>query len=208
MSPVLDDTALEYADKALKEKDWQPISDRNKVLSSAGMAIVPLLTNLILKKKIGLDLVPKTVVMGAMGYAIPSVINDAIKKKEEERREFLKNEFARISSNPLSKQASALPSIGAGIAKAIKYTGQGVKDLGRGLLMPIRGNATVGQTALSVGSKALLGYGAYKTGKAVMKDAHQPNYVDYLRNQVLAGNVKPAELSQRDLGAVRNLGMY
>jgi hypothetical protein len=73
--------------------------------------------------------------------------------------------------------------------------------------MPLKGNKTMGQAALSVGSKALLGYGSYKTGKKVIEKAKTPNYITYLRNQVVAGNIKPQEMTEGDFASVRKLGL-
>jgi hypothetical protein len=205
MNPILDERALEYADQALKEKEWEPISERNKILMALGMGAVPPATHAALGMRMGVGILPKSLIMGALGYAIPSIINEAMNKKVGDRREFLKSEFDRVSENPFQKEAG-LPVLGRAFAKGTGYALQGGKDFLRGLVMPIKGK-NLRETALSIGSKALLGYGAYQGGSFLTSKMKKPNYVNYLRNQVLAGQIKPEELSQRDLESVKTLGM-
>ena len=209
MNPVLDDTALEYADKALKEKQWESISEKNKILIALGMGAVAPATHKALGMRMGMGILPKALILGALGYAIPSIINEAIGKNDDERRGFLKSEFDRVSTNPFQKKSSlvrGLPAVGSLFGKAVKFGLKGGADLARGVVSPIKGK-TMGETALSIGSKALVGYGAYQGGKYIANKRRKPNYVDYLRNQVLAGNISPEELTASDLESVRKLGM-
>lgn len=57
------------------------------------------------------------------------------------------------------------------------------------------------------GALAGAGYGAFKGVQQINAPRSGQNYTTFLRNQMLAGNVQPEELSQRDLISVRKLGM-
>jgi hypothetical protein len=209
MNPVLDDKALEYADQALREKEWEPISEKNKILLALGMGAVPPATHAALGMRMGIGILPKSLIMGALGYAIPTIINQAMEKGVDERKEFMRQQFDKAMENPFQKRADlvqALPTVGKIFGKGLKYSLQGGRDFLRGIAMPIKGK-NISETALSLGSKAIAGYGLYQTGKFLAQKHRKPNYVDYLRNQVVAGNIKPEELSQRDLSAVQQLGM-
>ena len=144
-----------------------------------------------------------TGLMAASGLAIPYMYNTAYDiKDDEKRREFL-NKFRKHDLLKTSSYAGA----GEAALVGIKYLGKGLKDLARGVTMPIKGK-TVGDTALSIGSKALVGYGAYKTGKKIAKTGKEYDYSTYLRNQVLAGNIKPGELTEDNINTVRRMGVY
>lgn len=205
MNPILDERALDYADKALKEKQWSPISEKNKILMALATGAAPVAVNTALGLRMGAGIIPKSLIMGALGYAIPSIINEALTKNDDERRGFLQSEFNRASNLPLSKEAG-LPAVGSIVGKVGKYSLEGGKDFVRGVVSPIKGK-TVGATALSIGSKAILGYGMYQGGKYIGQKYKKPGYVKYLRNNILAGNIKPEELSGADLEAVKNMGM-
>ena len=199
MNPILDDKALEYADQALRENEWAPIGNGTKAMIAAIMGMVPMATALIAGRRFSPSLIAPSLALGAAGYAIPSLVNDAIgkyKDNPDEGRAFLESGFDRINMQKTS-------GIGS---KALKYIGQGGYDFARGIIAPIKGK-TMGETALSVASKAVAGYGALQAGKYVYNKSRKPNYVNYLRNQVLAGNIKPEELNQYDLDSVKNLGM-
>jgi hypothetical protein len=203
MDPILDDRALEYTEKALREKEWEPVSEKHKLMMAAGTGMFPLALNRVLNHPMNASLVPKSLLMAAIGYAIPTVINNAMEKGEEERSEYLRN--ARLQDVFLKKEA-ALPTFGRATSKVMSGALDVGRDFLKGVVSPLKGK-TMGETALSIGSKALVGYGAFSAGKYVVNKTKKPNYVNYLRNQVLAGNVRPEELTQRDLESIKNLGM-
>ena len=128
MTNILDDKVLEYINGSLQKKEHKPISDSQKVLMATGMGIVPIITEAILRRKIDLNVIPKSIVMGAIGYAIPTMINVAMSHNDNERPSYLKSEFNKITTNPFSKTA-ALPAIGGLVSGGIRYALQGGKDL-------------------------------------------------------------------------------
>lgn len=203
---IIDDAILNYFNRSLAEKKYKPIGQPFAIGSSLALASIPLLK----AKYRGTPYkaaIPRSIMAGIIGYAIPTIVDKAITMNDQQEREaYLMQQAMKASFvESLAKEAS-YAAFGNIAGKAIKMGAGLVKDFGRGLRMPIRGNKTMGETALSIGSKGVAAYGVYKAGDAIVQKAKQPNYVNYLRNQVLAGNIKPGEMTEEDLTAVRKLG--
>lgn len=112
--------------------------------------------------------------------------------------------------SPLFKKQSSLGGVIGGTAG---FLGRNlVKAPGRlwGATFPGKG-ANLGRRVLGRTMKTgLVGgalYGGYKGYQRLSAPKSGGNYTTFLRNQVLAGNVQPDELSQQDLVSVRKLGM-
>jgi hypothetical protein len=112
-----------------------------------------------------------------------------------------------IANNPdLSKQAGIVGSIASTAGKAMWGA---TKAVGQGL-MPTSKNASIGRKIIggsvkagTLGSAGILGY------KGIDYMSKQPisyNYNTMLRNNLLYGNIHPAELNSSEIQEVRNIG--
>lgn len=51
------------------------------------------------------------------------------------------------------------------------------------------------------------GYGGYKLYKNLSRPRSKQDYTTFLRNNIIAGNIKPEELTSTDLESVKKLGL-
>jgi hypothetical protein len=209
---VLDQKALEYAGRALQERQWEPISPLGVGISTVSSALIPAALRLALGVPMTpMSVLPKTLLFGALGYLAPTIVNQFIKRHNEDPEaasRYLAERFA-LTEQQFGKQASFakfLTGVGGKTFSGGKFIGKGLGELGKGVFMPLNPKGAQNK-ALSWVSKGLMGYGAYKGGKYVAKKLRRPDYVTYLRNQMLAGRISPAELSPGDLESVRSLGV-
>lgn len=204
---IIDNTILNYFNRSMAEKKYKPIGQPFAIGSALALASLPMAVAAYMKAPYK-KMIPRSIAAGIIGYAIPTIVDKALTIDDKEEREaYLMQQAMKAGFvESLAKEAS-YAAFGGFAGKAIKMGAGLVKDFGRGLKMPIKGNKTIGETALSVGSKGIAAYGVYKAGDAIIQRSKQPNYVNYLRNQVLAGNIKPEEMTESDLTAVRKLGV-
>jgi len=176
--------------------------------------------------------IPLAVASAMFGYTAPTVFNqymeqkktdpeaaqaflDDIEKKHMEQllsagtidpiRSAQDEIVAKFKSTRPTQKFASLAGAGGVFLKGGKGALNLGYDLARGVVMPLKGR-TAGETALSLTSKALLAGGLYGTGKYIARKARPSNYVTSLRNNVLAGRLKPEELAPEDLQAVQKLG--
>ena len=104
----------------------------------------------------------------------------------------------------------ALKGLGMAATGASKAIYQGGKLFGRGML-PTAKSAPVGQKIFGGATKVVglgaLGYGGYKAHEAINKPRSSQNYTTHLRNNLLAGRIRPGQLSGSELRSVKTLGM-
>jgi len=117
-------------------------------------------------------------------------------------------------SKHMDKTAASKSLFSAGLKGTSKFLGRTGRKLGgeyfRSLTqLPWKGG--LGERTFGLATKGLTGYGLYQGAKGLHRRYGGPvsgaNYTTFLRNQILAGNVKPSELSQSDLMSVRRLGL-
>jgi hypothetical protein len=118
----------------------------------------------------------------------------------------LKNMSFKIANNPdLSKQASIANKI---VAAPLKGAWNVTKAIGRGLL-PVDKKAPIGEKIFGgvVKGTAItgIGLGTYK-GIDYLKKRQPYNYNTHLRNNILYGRIRPAELNASELQEVKQLG--
>ena len=170
------------------------------------MAALPATISKMMGHGLHAGLIPESVLLGAIGYIIPTMVNQSLESGHDMTGAI--EAVGDVASDPMGfdkrkflEQMAAMPKT-AGVLKGIASVGH---DFARGAVLPIRGNKTLQDTALSIGSKAAIGFGAYEAGKAIGKKARPLGYTQMLKNNILAGKIKPEELSQEDLKSVQEL---
>ncbi len=197
----------------------------------SAMALTPVFSRLNRSKKISIPLLlANTASLATTGYFTPDISN-MIKKEvrgkvspEESKR------FIRVMEDPSNKMFNETKEIselyGGGFKKESSLTSGTLKLIGKTIK---GGSATIGKglyprygikkgvktpwgrKALSFGVRGGLTagalYGGYKGIRKLNAPRSGSNYTTFLRNQTLAGNIHPNELSQQDLISVRKLGM-
>lgn len=133
---------------------------------------------------------------------------DNLMKKQSNYKELLKDFIIDERMEKNSSIGHFLKAIGKG---AFKTTKTGLKEGLKGLKapMPWKKGMSLGDRALSFGTKGLAGYGTYKGAKGLYK-AHNPTPHDYhthLRNNILAGNLQPEQIPQRNMRIVMERGL-
>ena len=212
------------------DSEIKDVSKKDKLLYAAigglaSLAATPLVSRYILKnKRLSIPLtLANTIAGAATGYIAPDVSNiikQEVKGKitPEKAKELIydaelpKRELPRKFENYFQKESSLVGGV-AGLAKKV-VTGTGGAvwkginpryGLKKGTPTPF------GRKALAFGVRGGLGagamYGAYKGYKSLTGPKSKRNYTTMLRNNILAGNIKPGELSQEDLISVRRLGL-
>lgn len=199
---------------------------RHSMLSGLiSLAANPILSKIIARnKKISVPLLlANTAASAATGYFTPDIANiirrevrgDISKKEakklirdleEPSRKTFKETKEISELYGGLKKQSSV-------VGKTLGFARKGISGAGSLLwkgMFPGR-NPSFGRKALSFGVRsgalAGAGYGTYKGVRYLSGPRSGSNYTTFLRNQLLAGNIQPGELSQRDLVSVRRLGM-
>jgi hypothetical protein len=134
-------------------------------------------------KKIELASFP--LIMGATGYASIPIMNQ-IKKEELEKN----------SSIPFFLKGTL-----KGGGKLLKTFG---KESWKGLKspMPWKKGMSLGDRALSFGTKGAVGYGAYKGLSSSFKRSKPYDYHTHLRNNIMSGNINMSSLPKRDVSKV------
>ena len=163
---------------------------------------------------------------GVAGFASPSIVN-RIKKQMQEGKKNKAGEIAFQHANDLLNykkivEDSANKHFGiqkhAFIGAAARRVGS--MALGAGGFLGstwMRGMAGAPKssgfatkalsTGIRLGTAGAIGYGAYRGYKALSAPRSGANYTTYLRNQMLAGNIKSDEVPVEDLEQVRKLGL-
>ena len=140
--------------------------------------------------------------------------------KSEISAKQLKKELNR---SPMFVKAAFLGAMARGAGPAAWALARGVKTIGYGLLpmgpgrlgqlgMRVAGRSTPFPYSHRVFGTAVKGgaaFGAYAGGKKLYDTAKPMNadYTAHLRNNLLAGRVRPEELSYKDMVSVRGRGM-
>lgn len=210
---MVNEAVVAAMSRSMKAKEYKPASDGWTALSTLSLAAVPSITKFMTKRPI---LTPKnaveTLVMGGVGFTLPKVFNKALsihKKDPVAARQYLSSELAmakkHVTNTPvnlLNKEAS-VAALGGLALKGLRFGASAAKDLGRGLIMPINPKG-IKNKALSWTSKGLAASAAIGAGGYFGRRAKSNDYVTYMRNQVLAGNITPEELSASDLESIRS----
>lgn len=108
---------------------------------------------------------------------------------------------------PLTKEAGIAGKIIKPVWKGVQY---GAGSLVRGI-MPTPATASKGAKMwgriVKGGAVGGLAYGGYKLGTLPSQPRSRDDYRTMLRNNILAGRIKPEELTPSDLVAVQKLGL-
>jgi len=219
----------------IKLENIKEISNRDRLKWGIGGALFSAATSpliqRIINKKISIPLMLAEIATGfGTGYFTPDISNIIMREKKgdithEDARKQIKSleqtagnaekrmeEITDLYSGALKKESS----FAGGAAGLISKTIQGTTGLLWKGINPryglIKGQATpLHRKVLSYGVRGGLTagglYGGYKGYQAISGPRLNKNYTTLLRNNVLAGNVKPSELSQEDLISVRKLGL-
>ena len=122
------------------------------------------------------------------------------------------NNECKAKSRDMNKVAGSF--LGTALKRGSIFAGKTTGKLGKEYVsaltnLPWRGG--LGQRTFGLAVKGATGYGIYRGAKGLNRRYGGPqsgqNYTTFLRNQVLAGNIQPSELSQPDLISVRKLGL-
>jgi len=209
--------------KKVTEKDKLISSALGGLTGLAGSIAFPKIISRFSKQPFNFPLPVKAAITAAAtaaGYYGPNIRNALIKEKrgkisKEKAREILHhyaklenkkvNEFMGSFNKPKEVNEKTAGLLGS----AIKGSAKGVGGLiGEGLRFGRK--RPIGTRIWSGAFKtALVGGGVYGANKMINKYKYRsgPNYTTFLRNQTLAGNIRPEELTENDLVNVRNLGM-
>lgn len=209
---MLDKVVVDAMDRSMRSKEYKPAGHGWTALSALTLAAVPSINKAIRKRPI---LTPRnaveTAIMGGIGFALPKIFNNALEKYKKDPvagREYLATELSEGRKAALTAPVKAhtllnkQASLGSLMARGLKFGAGAAKDLGRGLIMPINPKG-IKNKALSWTSKGLVGAGAISAGTYFGKESKKPDYVTYLRNQIVSGKITPDELSESDLESVR-----
>ena len=204
-----------YFERKLKEsiesKDWGNMHPLMYVAPAAVMGSIPIAVSKVFKVKSPGGIIPATVAMTALGIA-SSVMGNRMIKGKRDHNLYDENLNAVLDAGGIPKQASwsSIGAIGKLMGGAGKFIWGGTKELGRGLAMPILKHpkgTKLSDKALSLVSKGAVGYGLYKGTQAIKKKTIKPGYTQFLRNQILAGNINPNEVSSGQMRRVVELGI-
>jgi len=209
-------------ERSLESKQWPEVTSAQRVATTAigagAGAGIPIGLGKLLGKSSRAKrlLIPSTLALGALGFMAPDIVNRLIKTYPTNpalARKYIKKipkQSEKLISSVLNKTAgwNILTNVGALGGRALKYGAKGALEVGRGLTLPVFAKGMpVSERALSVASKGLVGYGAFKGGKKLLAPPPPADYITYLRNQILAGNIRPEELNQNELGRVMKRGI-
>jgi hypothetical protein len=205
-------------------KNSKPLS--RGILPSAAWGTLAAGEAALLGRMMGLSkrtIIPAAAASFAMGTVIPAAINgirDNINSDEYDK-EKVKDIFKSFMSGPsqiqeklegLMTKKSALTPI---VVKSTKKILAGGGVLGKSYLKGLRKtpkNAPLGEKVFGGVAKGTAMYGAYVGGSKLYKGlkdkkGSKRDYTTFLRNNMLAQNIRPSELSQVDHDAVIALGM-
>jgi hypothetical protein len=220
------------AGSVVRSKDKvKKVTEKDRLISSAllgltglaGSIVVPKIISRFSKQPFYFSLPAKIGITAAgatSGYFGPDVRNTLIKEKRgkisKEKAIKILHHYSKLKNEAVNKLKGSFDKPGnvsektAGLlGSAIKGTVKGVGGLvGEGLRFGKK--RPLGTRIWSGAFKAgLLGGGIYGANKMINKYKYRsgPNYTTFLRNQTMAGNIRPEELTESDLVNVRNLGM-
>lgn len=208
MSEILTIDVKEPFEKALRKsleeeryKKYEP-KTLHRLGSAAVIGSMPAITKFTFGRKLPVPLLPATTTMTALGYFMPDILKKIIERKSQG------DEGPYLPDIDMLRKQSSLASVGKFTGKAFKFGAKGLKDILKGVTMPVfKKGMPLSERALSIASKGAAGYGAYKGGKYIAKKSQKPDYHTFLRNQILAGNIKPRQLSQHDMSQVLRRGI-
>lgn len=123
-------------------------------------------------------------------------------------REITETEKELLGEESLEKKSGVIFRAAAKASVATpKLLWKGTKLVGKGLA-PTRAGAPLGEKIFGLGVKGAAGYGIFKGTTTLAKKPVQSgaDYTTLLRNNILAGTIKPSELSRDELVGVRKLG--
>ena len=195
--------------RSLEDREWKPVPAPAYLLTGAALGSIPYIMS-----KFGnppANLLGRTIAMAALGLASPVIANQMIKRHQEKQDiSDIINKMVN-ASNDIQKTSAfgGLKSIGKILGGTAKFTGRGMKELGRGVMMPafkFKPKTPISDKALSWVSKGLVAGAAYKGGQAFARKTEPRGYTTFLRNQIFAGNIKPAELNEREMKNVVSRG--
>ena len=132
--------------------------------------------------------------------------------KAEEIIDLYKGTFKEKSKDGFEKESGLIGGVSGLIGKTLKgTTGLLWKGVNPRVGLKSWQKTPFHRKALSFGVRGGVGvgalYGGYKGIQRMSGPRSGENYTTLLRNNVLAGNVKPGELSQEDLISVKKLGL-
>lgn len=223
--------SLEYrALSRLVPPDADPVeaTRKDKLLwagfGSISGAIASALVPIVFKKRIDPRTIMGAAAAGIMaGYSAPNLANTILKEKrgdvEAGTAERLFKAYDKDQNKVRNKIETAFKfkkhsSLASAATPVVKFTGKALKGAGssawHGITQnPFNPKAGFGEKMWGIAMKGAVGTGAYIGANKLVKrrQLSGPNYTTMLRNNVLAGNITPTEMSQPDLVAVRRLGM-
>jgi hypothetical protein len=216
--------------KNVTQKDrlmWSALSGIGSLAVSSGVAKL-----LFKNSRFAVPLIAGTTASGiGAGYLAPDAMNTMRREaagdfSKDESKEILRkfrrienkagDKAEEISQMAFEKESSFIGSAFDAARKGLTSSLIAGGSILRKGIFPRTGLAKgqkipFSRKALSYGVRGgLLGtgtYGGYKVYKKTSGPRSGRNYTTHLRNNVLAGNIKPSEMSQEDLISVRKLGL-
>ena len=188
---------------------WAALGGLTGLAGSAGIAkVISKMTNRSMKSLLPY-MIGKAAIGGTIGYFSPDARNKMIQESKGE-----------ISSKDLKKSLKAYGKFDTKMESI--FDGSMDKEAGvSGIALNLlRKGFTGGRKAVGGGVRlavkhplattaGVVGAGAYGTHKLNQRYKYRskPNYTTFLRNQVLAGNIQPNELTNQNFRSIRRLGM-
>lgn len=229
------DIQAEIPYRILREttKTEKPVSTsvKNKLLWAGLSGIASLAATAAIPRVIMRTRVPVPVLLGGattgamLGYLAPSLQNVILEGRRgdvtEARARKVFKEAYNIPDKALAKltqaarEAKEMSKQSGLISGAGKVVGGFAGAVGRSLLPSRLGGfartAPIGVKAFKWGVRGAAGVGAVAGGTRLWRATTGPrsgaNYITMLRNNILAGKIRPEELSPADMAAVQRLGL-
>jgi len=174
-------------------------------------------------------LIPASLSAATAAYFFPEHRNEIIDYHRHKNDKLLKENLSKLHGSEhniynksnevidsikntieMSKQSSIIPFLGRAAGTVTKAGWKAGGAFAKGLL-PISRTAPLGSRIMGKVSKGVaiggLGYGGYKGYQAITRPVSESNYTTFLRNNILNGNIKANEITDRDKTQINNLGM-
>lgn len=211
---MIDLIAKPLIKKQIESKDWDELNKKQLATLIGTVSAVPIVVD-AMRKKLNTASFLSALSVGVLSYAANKGVNAMIKARREGDTEKYNRIYKSISTDTpnfdkyaAATWANARKLAGKGVKKLFGFGTKTVSELGRGLTMPLNPTGrSIGDQALGFASKGIAGYGAYKGYKYIKKKNRKYDYTTHLRNNVLAGNINPNRLTQRETDSVMKLGM-
>jgi len=213
-----------YLKNAVKEDSYKSLKNdrfennlKNRLLLAGTGAATPLVLGKILGGS-KTNVLTASLLSGILGYLTIPTINKSLEmiesgKDDKDVSQFF-NQYQNIPMSNLEKNSS-IPMLFKTVGKGLLT---GTKEIGKGFMGPAPWKATrtvagksvripIGERALSAVVKGGVLYGGAKGLKSVYDKSRPYDYHTHLRNNILAGNINPQELTGRNMQIVMKRGM-